>query len=221
MDGAVHTYKARLVAKGYTQTPGIDYEETFSPVADIRAIRILIAIAAYYDYGFGNGCQICLPQWIISMKEGFISKNLKAFSHWRISTVGVIPHMQTGICVRLNGGAVDLKSAKQSIFATSSAEAEYIAAFDAYTDSSIAILRVWNHYRLPRHFRAKFTTSAKILNLNNSLAHLRIIRELWFCRTQSRHDGKGSRSCLSLDLGEKEKGLMFWFECFRKISLKV
>nr|GEV85074.1 retrotransposon protein, putative, Ty1-copia subclass [Tanacetum cinerariifolium] len=50
MDGNVYIYKARLVAKGYTQTPGIDYEETFSPVADIRAIRILIAIAAYYDY---------------------------------------------------------------------------------------------------------------------------------------------------------------------------
>nr|GEX76348.1 hypothetical protein [Tanacetum cinerariifolium] len=50
MDGNVHIYKARLVAKGYTQTPGIEYEETFSPVADIRAIRILIAIAAYYDY---------------------------------------------------------------------------------------------------------------------------------------------------------------------------
>nr|GEW44069.1 retrotransposon protein, putative, Ty1-copia subclass [Tanacetum cinerariifolium] len=50
MDGAVHTYKARLVAKGYTQTPRTDYEKTFSPVADIRAIRILIAIAAFYDY---------------------------------------------------------------------------------------------------------------------------------------------------------------------------
>nr|GFA71656.1 retrotransposon protein, putative, Ty1-copia subclass [Tanacetum cinerariifolium] len=50
MDGNVHIYKACLVAKGYTQTLGIDYEETFSPVADIRAIRILIAIAAYYDY---------------------------------------------------------------------------------------------------------------------------------------------------------------------------
>nr|GFB95527.1 hypothetical protein [Tanacetum cinerariifolium] len=50
IDGNVHIYKARLVAKGYTQTPWIDYEETFSLVADIRAIRILIAIAAYYDY---------------------------------------------------------------------------------------------------------------------------------------------------------------------------
>ncbi|GJR89689.1 zinc finger, CCHC-type containing protein [Tanacetum coccineum] len=41
---------ARLVAKGFTQTYRIDYEETFSLVADIRAIRILIAITAFYDY---------------------------------------------------------------------------------------------------------------------------------------------------------------------------
>nr|GEW90420.1 hypothetical protein [Tanacetum cinerariifolium] len=50
MDGVVYIYKACLVAKGFTQTYGVDYEETFSPIADIRAIRILIAIAAYYDY---------------------------------------------------------------------------------------------------------------------------------------------------------------------------
>ncbi|GJV68782.1 retrotransposon protein, putative, ty1-copia subclass [Tanacetum coccineum] len=50
MDGNVHTYKARLVAKGFTQLYEVDYEETFSPIANIRAIRILIAIAAFYDY---------------------------------------------------------------------------------------------------------------------------------------------------------------------------
>ncbi|GKB50069.1 retrotransposon protein, putative, ty1-copia subclass [Tanacetum coccineum] len=50
MDGISHTYKARLVANGYTQLYEIDYEETFSPVADIRAIRILISIVVYYDY---------------------------------------------------------------------------------------------------------------------------------------------------------------------------
>ncbi|GKA98699.1 retrotransposon protein, putative, ty1-copia subclass [Tanacetum coccineum] len=50
MDGAVHTFKACLVAKGFTQTYGVDYKETISPVAEIKAIRILKAIAAYYDY---------------------------------------------------------------------------------------------------------------------------------------------------------------------------
>ncbi|GJQ93337.1 retrotransposon protein, putative, ty1-copia subclass [Tanacetum coccineum] len=63
MDGAVHTYKARLVVKGFTQTPGIDYEETFSPVADIKAIRILIAIAAFYDYEI----------WQMDVKTAFLN----------------------------------------------------------------------------------------------------------------------------------------------------
>ncbi|GAB2276181.1 hypothetical protein Dimus_039178 [Dionaea muscipula] len=49
-DGKVETYKARLVAKGYRQREGIDYEETFSPVAMTKSIRILLAIAAYHDY---------------------------------------------------------------------------------------------------------------------------------------------------------------------------
>ncbi|GJS40536.1 retrotransposon protein, putative, ty1-copia subclass [Tanacetum coccineum] len=63
MDGIVHVYKARLVAKGYTQLYGADYEETFSPVTDIRAIRILISIAAYYDYEI----------WQMDVKTAFLN----------------------------------------------------------------------------------------------------------------------------------------------------
>nr|GEV24231.1 zinc finger, CCHC-type [Tanacetum cinerariifolium] len=63
MDGIVYTYKARLVEKGFTQLYGVDYEETFSPIADIRAIRILISIMAFYDYEI----------WQMDVKTAFLN----------------------------------------------------------------------------------------------------------------------------------------------------
>jgi hypothetical protein len=44
-NGEVVGNKSRLVAQGYSQKEGIDYEETFSPVARLEAIRILLAFS--------------------------------------------------------------------------------------------------------------------------------------------------------------------------------
>ena len=49
-DGNITIYKARLVAKGFQQVQGSDYDETFSPIAMLKFVRIMLAIAAFYDY---------------------------------------------------------------------------------------------------------------------------------------------------------------------------
>ena len=66
MDGKVNVFKARLVAKGFTQTHGIDYDETFSPVVMAKSIRILLAIVSYYDYEI----------WQMDVKTAFLNGKL-------------------------------------------------------------------------------------------------------------------------------------------------
>lgn len=48
-NGSIERYKVRLVIKGYSQRPGEDFNETFSPVARFELIRLLLAIAATRD----------------------------------------------------------------------------------------------------------------------------------------------------------------------------
>ena len=46
-NGLVTQNKGRLVAQGFTQIEGIDFDETFAPVARLESIRLLLAIACY------------------------------------------------------------------------------------------------------------------------------------------------------------------------------
>jgi hypothetical protein len=48
--GVVTRNKARLVAKGYAQVTGLDFKETFAPVARLESIRILLAYVAHHSF---------------------------------------------------------------------------------------------------------------------------------------------------------------------------
>nr|GEV56620.1 hypothetical protein [Tanacetum cinerariifolium] len=137
MDGAVYIFKARLVAKGFTQTYGVDYEETFSPVANIRAIRILIAIAAIRVKNTGAVKNIL--KYLRNTKDMFLVYGGNMEREIRVSCyidAGYLTNAdnlksQTKYVFVLNRGVVAWKSTKQSIFATLSTNVEYIVAFDA------------------------------------------------------------------------------------------
>ena len=80
--GQVERYKARLVAQGYSQRPGIDYEETFSPVVRFESVRSVIALAAHGNMklhqmdvktAFLNG--ELHEEVFIKQPEGFVEKD--------------------------------------------------------------------------------------------------------------------------------------------------
>ncbi|KAL0405989.1 UNVERIFIED_CONTAM: hypothetical protein Slati_3912800 [Sesamum latifolium] len=62
-DSEVIAFKARLVVKEYTLRPRVNFEKTYSPVAMAKSIRILLAIAAWYDYEI----------WQIDVKMTFLN----------------------------------------------------------------------------------------------------------------------------------------------------
>ena len=60
-DSSVTIYKARLVAKGFRQVQGVDYDEIFSLAVMLKSVRIMLAIATFYEI------------WQIDVKTAFLN----------------------------------------------------------------------------------------------------------------------------------------------------
>jgi hypothetical protein len=80
-NGMVTRNKARLVAQGFTQVEGLDFEETYAPVARLEAIRMLLAYAAHHNFKL----------YQMDVKSAFLNgliKNLFMLSnHWALKII--------------------------------------------------------------------------------------------------------------------------------------
>ena len=102
-DGSVERYKARLVAKGFTQEYGIDYEETFAPVARLTSIRYLIAVAVVCRW----------PLYQMDVKNVFLNGDLHEEVY--MQPPPSYPHLGSQVC-RLRCALYDLKQAPRAWF---------------------------------------------------------------------------------------------------------
>ncbi|XP_072062220.1 uncharacterized mitochondrial protein AtMg00820-like [Arachis hypogaea] len=69
-DGSIIRNKARLVAQGYNQEEGIDFDESFAPVARMEAIRLLLAYVVY------KGFKIFQMDVKCAFQNGFIDRGI-------------------------------------------------------------------------------------------------------------------------------------------------
>ncbi|KAK9033550.1 hypothetical protein V6N11_049737 [Hibiscus sabdariffa] len=97
------TYKGRLVAKGFRQIHGVDYDETFTPVAMFKSIRILLAVAAFHDYEI----------WQMDVKTAFLNGKLEEDVYMTQPEGFVTPKNARKVC-KVQRSIYGLKQASRS-----------------------------------------------------------------------------------------------------------
>ena len=96
-------YRARLVARGFTQIPGVDFDETFSPVARFESLRLLLALAALEDWHIHQ----------MDVKSAFLNGVLEEEIYMEQPTGFIVPGQETRVC-RLKKALYGLKQASRA-----------------------------------------------------------------------------------------------------------
>ncbi|GKA66669.1 copia protein [Tanacetum coccineum] len=116
-NGIVSRNKDRLVAQGYNQQEGIDYDETYAPVARLESIRILLAYACALDF------KLFQMDVKSAFLNGFINKEV-----YVAQPPGFIDFEKPNHVYKVK---------KQTALAISTTEAEYVSADQGMSDSTM------------------------------------------------------------------------------------
>ncbi|RVX02515.1 Retrovirus-related Pol polyprotein from transposon RE2 [Vitis vinifera] len=125
-DGQVDRLKARLVAKGYTQVYGSDYGDTFSPVAKIASVRLLLSMAAMCSW----------PLYQLDIKNAFLHDDLVEEVYME-QPPGFVAQGESGLVCRLRHSLYGLKQSPRAWFSRFSSVVQEFGMLRSTADHSV------------------------------------------------------------------------------------
>jgi len=129
-DGSLDRYKARWVLRGFTQRPGIDYDETFSPVVKPATIRVVLSMALSQDW----------PIHQLDVKNAFLHGTLTE-TVYCIQPAGFVDSSRPEFVCRLNKSLYGLKQAPRAWHNRFASHILSLGFVEAKSDTSLFILR--------------------------------------------------------------------------------
>ena len=125
-EGKIERYKARLVARGFTQCYGVDYEETFAPVAKLKTVRVLLSIAVNLDW----------PLYQLDVKNAFLNGDLNEEVYMNVPA-GVAT--EPGMVCRLKKALYGLKQSPRAWFERFSQSMKGYGYYQCQTDHTMFV----------------------------------------------------------------------------------
>ena len=129
-DGSLDRYKARWVLRGFTQRPGVDYDETFSPVVKPATVRTVLTLAHSRDW----------PIHQLDVKNAFLHGTLSETVYCSQPTGFADPALPGHVC-KLNRSLYGLKQAPRAWYSRFASFLLSLGFTEAKSDTSLFIYR--------------------------------------------------------------------------------